>query len=131
MLLKHSLCYSIDNAVNLNLTELAPTEISTEMSNVLSISMTATDDLLGANDHSLQAGVRSVSWFFEHMHWDKWIDEATSDDRSIAFKCVQYPKTEDHVMLRIALSVHAIFDAYQTRLVDIPYLIRRKVKASK
>jgi hypothetical protein len=129
MLLKHSLCYSIDNAVNL--TELAPTEIPTEMSNVLSVFMSATDGILEANDHSLQAGVRSISWFFEHMHWDKWIDEATSEDRSIGFKCVQYPKTEDHVMFRIALAVHAIFDDYHTRHVDISYLIRRKVMASK
>jgi hypothetical protein len=130
MLLKHSLCCCwIDNAVNL--TELAPTEIPTELSNVLSISMTATDSILGANDHSLQTGVRSVSWFFDHMHWDKWIDEATSDDRSIAFKCIQYPKADDHIMFRIAAAVHTIFDQYQKRLVDIPYLIRRKVMASK
>ena len=110
---------------------MAPTEVPTELSDVLSISMTATDSILGANDHSLPAGVRSISWFFDHMHWDKWIDEATSDNRSIAFKCVQYPKTEDDIMFRIALAVHAIFDACQTRLVDIPYLIRRKVMASK
>jgi hypothetical protein len=133
MLLKHSLCCWIDNAVNF--TELVPTEIPTEipteMSTVISLFMSATDGILEANDHSLQAGVRSISWFFEHMHWDKWIDEATSDNRSIGFKCVQYPKTEDHVMLRIALAVHAIFDDYQTRLLDISYLIRRKVMASK
>jgi hypothetical protein len=101
------------------------------MSHALSVFMSATDTLLEEDRVSLQPSTRSMSWFFDHMNWPAWINEVTGNNRNIAFKCIQYPKADEPLMLKVALAVHAIFDDYHWRLSTISYLVRRKLMASK
>jgi hypothetical protein len=85
---------------------------------------------------------QAMTWFFDHMKWDAWIDSVTEingvaaadpNRRQLAFQLVQHPrpKDKDHSALHVIEQcvVAHLMDYQMKRIQATPYLLRHLVAA--